>query len=174
MTRKFFITDVFSEGPYAGNQLATLPDAGDISSDEMQKIAREFNFSETTFITGGSLETGFDVRIFTPSSELPFAGHPTLGTSFLIRNEILKSDVPEIALNLGVGKIPVRFAADDVLWMTQKSPEFGEIVSGELVAAELGLAPDQVEVRLYAGTSRYLPITSYRAGPRPRLNVLLM
>ena len=80
MSRKFFITDVFSEGPYAGNQLATMPDASGISAEEMQQIARAFNFAETTFITGGSLEKGFDVRIFSPNSELPFAGHPTLGS----------------------------------------------------------------------------------------------
>ena len=102
MSRKSYITEVFAEGPYAGNQLATLPDASDISSEEMQQIARAFNFAETTFILGGSLHDGFDVRIFTPASELPFAGHPTLGTSYLIRNEILKSDAPEIVLNLGV------------------------------------------------------------------------
>ena len=125
MTRKFFITDVFSEGPYAGNQLATMPDASGISTEEMQQIARAFNFAETTFITGGSLEKGFDVRIFTPNSELPFAGHPTLGTSYLIRNEILKSDVGELTLNLSVGPIPVTFADDGILWMTQNQPEFG-------------------------------------------------
>ena len=96
MSRMFFITDVFAEGPYAGNQLATMLDASDISSEEMQKIAREFNFAETTFITGGNLEDGFDVRIFTPAAEVPFAGHPTLGTSFLLRNEILKSKVDDL------------------------------------------------------------------------------
>ena len=69
----------------------------------MQNIAREFNFSETTFITGDSLESGFDVRIFTPGAELPFAGHPTLGTAFLIRKEILRKDVKKLTLNLGLG-----------------------------------------------------------------------
>ena len=90
---KFFITEVFAEAPYQGNPLATLPNAAEIDSEEMQKIARAFNFAETTFITGGSLEAGFDVRIFTPNFELPFAGHPTLGTSYLIRNEILGIDL---------------------------------------------------------------------------------
>jgi trans-2,3-dihydro-3-hydroxyanthranilate isomerase len=69
----------------------------------MQNIAREFNFSETTFITSGSFESGFDVRIFTPGAELPFAGHPTLGTAFLIRKEILRKDVKKLTLNLGLG-----------------------------------------------------------------------
>ncbi|MBT7877847.1 MAG: PhzF family phenazine biosynthesis protein [Gammaproteobacteria bacterium] len=147
MTRKFFITDVFSEGPYAGNQLATMPDASGISTEEMQQIARAFNFAETTFITGGSIETGFDVRIFTPNSELPFAGHPTLGTSYLIRNEILKTDVRELILNMGVGPIPVTFADDGVLWMTQNQPEFGASFDPADVAIELGLEPTDIDVR---------------------------
>jgi len=147
MTRKFFITDVFSEGPYAGNQLATMPDASGISTEEMQQIARAFNFAETTFITGGCLEKGFDVRIFTPNSELPFAGHPTLGTSYLIRNEIIKSDVGELTLNLGVGPIPVTFADDGILWMTQNQPEFGTSFDPADVANELGLEPTDIDVR---------------------------
>jgi len=145
MTRKFFITDVFSEGPYAGNQLATMPDASGISTEEMQQIARAFNFAETTFITGGSLENGFDVRIFTPNSELPFAGHPTLGTSYLIRNEILRSDVGELTLNLGIGPISVVFADDGVLWMTQNQPVFGAVFDPVDVANELGLASSDID-----------------------------
>lgn len=147
MARKFFITDVFSEGPYAGNQLATMPDASGISTEEMQQIARAFNFAETTFITGGSLEKGFDVRIFTPNSELPFAGHPTLGTSYLIRNEILKLDVRELTLNLGVGPIPVTFADDGVLWMTQNQPEFGSLFDPGDVAIELGLEATDIDAK---------------------------
>jgi trans-2,3-dihydro-3-hydroxyanthranilate isomerase len=147
MGRPFFITDVFAEGPYSGNQLATLPDAADLTGEEMQQIARAFNFAETTFITGGSLEKGFDVRIFTPTDELPFAGHPTLGTSYLIRNELLHSQAKTITLNLGVGPIPVTFEEDGVLWMTQNEPAFGGIVPHGRVAHALGLntadiAPD--------------------------------
>lgn len=76
MNKKYSITEVFSEVAYQGNQLATFPDATELDGAEMQKIARAFNFAETTFIVGGSLETGFDVRIFTPDRELPFAGTP--------------------------------------------------------------------------------------------------
>ena len=139
MSRNFYITDVFAEGPYAGNQLATLPDAADLSPGEMQKIARAFNFSETTFITGGSLESGFDVRIFTPTGELPFAGHPTLGTGYVIRNRLLPSDTKELTLNLGIGPVTVTFGDDGVLWMAQHEPEFGETVPHDEVAGELGL-----------------------------------
>ena len=169
MSRKFFITDVFSEGPYAGNQLATMPDASGISAEEMQQIARAFNFAETTFITGGSLEKGFDVRIFAPNSELPFAGHPALGTSYLIRNEILKSDVPELILNLGVGPISVTFADDGVLWMTQNQPEFGSLFDPADVAGELGVEPTDIDARfpcrnVSTGLEFLLvPLVSYRA-----------
>jgi len=145
MSHTFFITDVFAEASYTGNQLGTLLDAADVASIDMQKIAREFNFAETTFITGGSLEQGFDVRIFTPNTELPFAGHPTLGTAYLIRNEILKADISELTLNLGVGNIPVTFSEDDVSWMKQKSPTFGSTVSMEAIADELGLQASDID-----------------------------
>lgn len=167
--KQFFITDVFSEGPYSGNQLATLPDASGIDAQEMQKIAREFNFAETTFITGGSLDEGFDVRIFTPVSELPFAGHPTLGTSYILRNEILKTEVPEIRLNLAVGQIPVTFGDDGVLWMQQNSPIFGEQVTRDDIAKELALNVDDIDnkypVQFVSTGLEFLmvPVLSYQA-----------
>lgn len=91
------------------------------------------------------LNGGFDVRIFTPNSELPFAGHPTLGTAYLIRNEILKTNVSELTLNLGVGNIPVTFSEDDVSWMKQKTPRFGEPVSREAIADELGIQASDID-----------------------------
>ncbi len=79
---KFYILDVFAEKRYAGNQLAVVRDGQRYGDDEMQKIAREFNFSETTFILSENETDGaYEVRIFTPERELPFAGHPTLGTA---------------------------------------------------------------------------------------------
>ena len=78
----------------------------------MQRLARETNFSETTFILSDEpRDGGFDVRIFTPGEEVPFAGHPTLGTAHVIRNEILKGKADGVSLNLKVGKIPVTFGA---------------------------------------------------------------
>ncbi len=141
---KYYITDVFTEAPYGGNQLATVLDAADIETSEMQQIARAFNFAETTFITGGDLASGYDVRIFTPEAELPFADHPTLGTSYLLRNVIHELDASELILNLGVGKIPVTFLPDGVLWMRQNSPVFGRTVSKSDVAASLGLSEDDL------------------------------
>ncbi len=145
--RQFFITEVFAEGPYAGNQLATFPDAAGIPDSEMQQIARAFNFPETTFITGGSADAGFDVRIFTPTDEIPFAGHPTLGTSFLLRHVLRATSADKLTLNLGVGSINVVFAENGVLWMTQKAPVFGECFAETDVSAALGIAASDIDTR---------------------------
>ena len=83
MKKNFYILDVFAEKKYAGNQLAVFRNTAGISSDEMQKLAREINFSETTFILSDQrVNGGFDVRIFTPKEEVPFAGHPTIHLFF--------------------------------------------------------------------------------------------
>ena len=114
--------------------------AGSLSSDEMQQIARETNFSETTFILQDEQrDGGYDVRIFTPGEEVPFAGHPTLGTATFIRNEILKGKAEALTLNLKVGKIPVTFGQDGYTWMKQIEPEFGKQHPVEAIASILGL-----------------------------------
>jgi trans-2,3-dihydro-3-hydroxyanthranilate isomerase len=160
----FYITDVFAEGPYAGNQLATIDKAGHLSTQEMQQIALAFNFAETTFITGGNDVDGFDVRIFTPAAELPFAGHPTLGTAFLLRQQLLAQYRPiidppanstkdaikivtEVCLNLGVGPIQVTFKDDDVIWLRQPQPSFGDVLASHLAATSLGLQAHQIDDR---------------------------
>ena len=138
MGYEFYIVDVFAEDKYAGNQLGVFRNTNDLSDSEMQRIAKEINYSETTFIlTDEEKDGGFDVRIFTPEEELPFAGHPTLGTAFVIQQEILKNPVEKIVLNLKVGQIPVTFGykenRPDVLWMKQKPPVFGlEVDKGQL------------------------------------------
>src|SRR5215468_9785570 len=110
--RRFAVTqwDVFSSKPLEGNSLAVLSDARGLSDAEMQAIAKEMNLSETTFILPRDSETerarGVRVRIFTVQEELPFAGHPTLGTAFALRGQ---TGSAEIALELNVGKVPVRF-----------------------------------------------------------------
>ena len=137
--KEYYLTDVFAEGPYAGNRLATIIDASDLSSTEMQRIALAFNFAETTFICGGNSEDGFNVRIFTPAAEIPFAGHPTLGTAYLLRQVLKYSDAQVVKLNLAAGKIPVTFGRDDVLWMQQNQPVFGKQLEHEFVAEQLGI-----------------------------------
>jgi trans-2,3-dihydro-3-hydroxyanthranilate isomerase len=148
----FSIVDVFAEDKYAGNELAVVRQAESLSGADMQKIAREMNFSETTFILKDEESRGgFDVRIFTPQSEVPFAGHPTLGTAFVIQQEILRQAVGEIVLNLKVGPIPVTFSyrgrEPDVLWMKQVPPRFGEMITPEQAAQVLGLKPADIDHR---------------------------
>ncbi|MBO8164234.1 MAG: PhzF family phenazine biosynthesis protein [Brevibacillus sp.] len=125
---KFYLVDVFAERKYQGNQLAVLIPDQEISTTEMQQIAREINFSETAFIMSDKQPNGgYDVRIFTPDVEVPFAGHPTLGTAFVIEKFIEQGMSEQILLNLKVGQIPVKFQEDE-LTMEQKQPSFGEII----------------------------------------------
>lgn len=125
MNKIFYTVDVFTEKKYAGNQLAVFRNAKGISSEEMQNIAREMNYSETTFIlTDEPNNGGFDVRIFTPKEEVPFAGHPTIGTAHIIRHEILGGNAESLTLNLKVGQIPVTFSTDGYGWMKQIQPAF--------------------------------------------------
>lgn len=139
-----YIVDVFAEEKYAGNQLAVVRDAQRLSDVEMQSIAREMHFSETSFILSDKKRRGgYDVRIFTPEEELPFAGHPTLGTAYVISQEIAKRQVDKIILNLKVGQIPVTITyierKPDVLWMRQKHPTFGTIYDAKTIADALSL-----------------------------------
>ena len=130
--RTFYILDVFAEQKYAGNQLAVFRHVEGISDIEMQQIAKEMHFSETTFILSEEKRNGgYDVRIFTPEHEIPFAGHPTLGTAYVIQQEIIKEPVETVILNLKVGQIPVTFKYSgeqiDILWMKQINPTFGAV-----------------------------------------------
>lgn len=144
----FYIVDVFAEKKYAGNQLAVFRNAANLSSAEMQAIARETNFSETTFILSDNpRDGGYDVRIFTPKAELPFAGHPTLGTAFIIKEQIIKRSVERVTLNLGVGKIPVTFGDDQYLWMHQINPTFHRQLSVDAVAPILSLKKEDFDER---------------------------
>lgn len=145
MSRQYYITEVFSDGPYSGNQLATVVDVEGLSDVEMQQIARAFNFAETTFYLGGTETDGFRVRIFTPDRELPFAGHPTLGTAFLIKNQIVGFNTNQLVLNLNVGPIPVTFAANGVIWMRQNPPEFAAGPTRLEVAQMLGLEESDID-----------------------------
>ena len=137
--------DVFTGLALTGNSLAVFLDGRGLSTDQMQALAREMNLSETTFILPGEgaaeKNRGVRVRIFTVHEELPFAGHPTLGTAFVLRGE---SGAPEVRLDLNVGTVPVRFtedAAQPVFGeMTQKDPEFGAIHDVEAVARLTGLS----------------------------------
>jgi trans-2,3-dihydro-3-hydroxyanthranilate isomerase len=154
----FVQVDVFTSVALEGNQLAVFADGRSLSDAEMQALAREMNLSETTFIlprdAATERERGVRVRIFTVDEELPFAGHPTLGTAMVLRNEALRNEAQggngaagEVALDLNVGRIPVRFSTHEGLpfgMMTQRDPEFGDKHSREDVARAAGLAVDDI------------------------------
>ncbi len=148
----FYIVDVFAEEKYAGNQLAVIRDAAGLSDGEMQNITKEMNYSETTFILSDDQRNGgYDVRIFTPAQEVPFAGHPTLGTAYIIQQEIIKEPVEKIILNLKVGRIPVTFNYNgkekNVLRMKQIEPTFGQIVEPEQISQVLGINASDIDER---------------------------
>jgi trans-2,3-dihydro-3-hydroxyanthranilate isomerase len=140
----FHLVDVFAEEKYSGNQLAVFRNADSLSDERMQQIANEMHFSETTFILSDKQRNcGFDVRIFTPLQEVPFAGHPTLGTAYVIRHFILGKTVARVLLNLKIGQIPVTFeknAKDEAFgWMEQVSPILGKTFSIQEFASVLQL-----------------------------------
>jgi len=137
--------DVFTANPLEGNQLAVFTDGSGLTTEQMQRIAKETNYSETTFVVPRSFEEtrekGHRVRIFTVNEELPFAGHPTLGTAWVLRGI---GGADEVVLDLNVGKIHVRFSTVDEQpfgEMTQRDPEFGQIHAREEVARAIGLEP---------------------------------
>jgi trans-2,3-dihydro-3-hydroxyanthranilate isomerase len=155
----YFVVDVFAVEPLAGNPLAVVMNTCGLATERMQAIAREFNLSETTFVERRPAEIerveGVRVRIFTTSEELPFAGHPTLGTA-----AVLKAQAPDtvegdtVTLALEVGPVPVRFeesrAGSAGLFgeMTQRDPEFGAELDPTVVARLAGLLPDDLDPAL--------------------------
>lgn len=152
---KLTIVDVFAEARYQGNQLAVVEDAADLPADTMQAIALEMNFSETTFVTSTS-GTGDSrraaVRIFTPGLELPFAGHPTLGTAW-----VLNGGRGTITLALAAGDVPVRFA-DGIGWLTPPPATEGEPIQPARAAALLGLDQADLDPELDAQVVQCGPV----------------
>lgn len=148
VTRKLSLVqvDVFTDRALTGNALAVVLDGRGLTAEQMQALARETNLSETTFILPGDAVTektrGVRVRIFTVQEELPFAGHPTLGTAFVIHGQ---SGAADVRLDLNVGTVPVGFtqpSSSPLAFgeMTQKDPEFGAIHDLEAVASATGLS----------------------------------
>ena len=175
VSNPFHIVDVFAERKYAGNQLAVVTDAGDLNTETMQAVAREINYSETTFVTDSEpTDAGYGVRIFTPTVELPFAGHPTLGTAAVLRETVAGRDSGEIVIDLERDSIPVTVEAGDgdgddgggdggndddsgsddedrngteVYWMAQNPPAFETSVDRESAARVLDLDPAAIDER---------------------------
>lgn len=161
----FLQFDVFSSRPFEGNALAVFPDGRGLTDQQMQALAREMNLAETTFVLlrepAVERERGVRVRIFTVQEELPFAGHPTLGTAFALRGS---SGAGEVALELNVGRVPVRFTdkPGEAAFgeMTQVEPKFGLIHDRETVVRATSLRDGDIDPSLPIQTvSTGLPFT---------------
>jgi trans-2,3-dihydro-3-hydroxyanthranilate isomerase len=147
------IADVFTERRFGGNQLAVFTDARGLDADAMQEFAREMNYSETTFLLPPESEGDRRIRIFTPARELPFAGHPIVGSAYVVVGEGLKKATPpstEVRFETGVGLIDVDVKQDSELsgfaTMTQPLPVVKETISDHAtLAAALGIEPAQIE-----------------------------
>ncbi len=147
---RYVICDVFTDTPLQGNQLAVFTDARDLDGELMQKLAREMNFSETVFVLPAEADGHARIRIFTPATEVPFAGHPTLGSAFVLAGPL---QLEEIRLETGSGVVPVRVEREGPRivfgWMEQPLPTV-EPYSGEReLLAALGIDRSELPVELY-------------------------
>ncbi len=148
----FYILDVFAEKKYSGNQLAVFLNAENIDDETMLKIAKEINFAESSFIVKGNRKKGFYVKIFTPESEVPFAGHPTVGTAYVIRNFLLKKEINYLPINLKIGQIAVEFytpkKGELLTFITQTQPVFNKSIDKKEIASLLSIEIDEIDDEL--------------------------
>lgn len=157
MRYPYFICDVFTTTRFGGNPLAVLPRAEGLSTEQMQKIAREFNFSESTFVLPAKSGHTRRVRIFTPTREIPFAGHPNVGTAFVLAaaGELGNLDaVSTVTFEELAGIVPVAIErrSDGAIWCELVAPErlsLGKILATEKVAAAISLPPEEVLTRTH-------------------------
>lgn len=151
---KFYIVDVFAREKYAGNQLAVFLDLEQqLTADDMLQMTREINFAESTFIRTIEDDGSFGVRIFTTEYEVPFAGHPTLGTTYILAKYLIEKPTNEVVLRLKKGNIPVQIDNPQALngsrfTMQQAQPDFGVIYDAETVANALGIPMDALDVSM--------------------------
>ncbi|HEX5246300.1 MAG TPA: PhzF family phenazine biosynthesis protein [Gaiellaceae bacterium] len=147
---RYVVCDVFTDVPLAGNQLAVFTDAREIPEAQLQKLAREMNFSETVFVYPAEAGGHVKMRIFTPTAELPFAGHPILGTAFVLAGPL---QLVEIRLETGAGIVPVRVEREGARivfgWMTQPPPSFETFHEREPLLAALGAEATDLPMELY-------------------------
>ena len=157
MKYRYYTCDVFTETRFGGNQLAVLPQAVGLSTQQMQEIAREFNFSETTFVFPAKAGHTRQVRIFTPAREIPFAGHPNIGTAFVLASA---GELGEIKSSLTVtfeeesGLVPVTILESDgkIASCELTAPQsfsFGKILPVELVATAISIDPKEVVTKTH-------------------------
>jgi trans-2,3-dihydro-3-hydroxyanthranilate isomerase len=152
MRYKFFTCDVFTASQFGGNQLAVLPDATGLSTETMQRIAREFNYSESTFVFPAEQGYTRKVRIFTPSAEVPFAGHPNVGTAFVLAKtgqlgKLHNQLTVTFEENAGLVPVTIQQRPDQGIWCELRAPEqlsIGKVIAVEEAAATLSLSTDDI------------------------------
>lgn len=182
MTHRIYMVDVFAERRYAGNPLAVVVGADALSDETMLQLAAETNYSQTTFVTPEQEpDGGYRVRIFTPAREIAFAGHPILGTAWVVRHRVAPEISGPVRLNLAVGQVPVTFASysdgREVAWFLAPPVSLGTTCARERIAAAVGVSPEDVEAKapvqqLSAGTSAMIvPLRSLEALRRSRLDL---
>lgn len=170
----YWIVDVFTDRRFGGNQLAVIPDACGLSGEQMQAIAREFNYSETTFVLPPE-RAGHTARfrIFTPTRELPFAGHPTVGTAWVLSQERGLAEA-ELGLEAGVGLLRVRLAGDQATFQVAQAPSFEDIdIPAAQLASLLGLDADDLGPPTLASCGlafALVPVNSLAAIGRARMS----
>ena len=181
METPFYQVDVFSDELFGGNPLAVFLRGEDFKEAQFQQMAREMNLSETTFVLPSSHpDADFDVRIFTPEKELPFAGHPTLGTAFVLRHAgLVPSTQNHVRLNFKVGVIQVDLQEDDKIFMTQPPGKILQTFTNtEEVAQVLGLTANNIDLPVQTASTGFpallVPINSLRAMQRIVLNLPLL
>ncbi|HEX9415529.1 MAG TPA: PhzF family phenazine biosynthesis protein [Gaiellaceae bacterium] len=147
---RYVTCDVFTDTPLAGNQLAVFTDAREADDELMQKLAREMNFSETVFVLPAEGEGHARIRIFTPATEVPFAGHPTLGTAFVLAAPM---QLIEIKLETGSGLVPVRLEREGARisfgWMAQPLPTVEPYAQEAELLGALGVERSLLPVEVY-------------------------
>jgi trans-2,3-dihydro-3-hydroxyanthranilate isomerase len=155
---RYVVADVFTDTPLAGNQLAVFTDARELPEDELQRLAREINFSETVFVYAPEAGGHARIRIFTPAAEIPFAGHPTLGTAFVLAAPL---QLGEIRLETGVGIVPVKLDRDErggIVFgrMEQPIPKVEPYPDTESLFETLGVEGSELPVELYDNGLRFV------------------
>ena len=183
METPYYQVDVFSGDLFGGNPLAVFLRGKNFTEGQFQKVSREMNLSETTFIfPPSSAEVDFDIRVFTPEKEIPFAGHPTLGTAYVLRKaNMIPANQNKLKLKFRGGVIPVQFEEDNKIYMVQPSGKILQTYSKlEKIANCLGLNLNTIDTNLPIQTvttgfpALLIPITSLRAIQRININLPLL
>jgi trans-2,3-dihydro-3-hydroxyanthranilate isomerase len=174
---RYVVADVFTDTALQGNQLAVFTDARELPEELLQPLAREVNFSETVFVYSAEADGHAKIRIFTPTTEVPFAGHPTLGTAFVLGGPL---QLEEIRLETGAGVIPVRLEREGARitfgWMTQPVPTVADYQAADELLAALGVEGSTLPIEVYDNGLQHVYVTLGRedevAALEPNLHAL--